>query len=138
MRLLDEVSDPDEDLGCADELVNEPVKGPPAPKKKCRHYRTYSFQFTTSVIMELVHTPVGELSEKYDIPRLTIFSWEKQLHMKIRNFRLLLEDFVFVQEVEEGFPIPRRLISKSQSGFLLEEMLTCLLASSLLKLKRSY
>ena len=48
------------------------------------------------------------------------------------------EDFIYVQEVEESFPIPRRLMKKSQSGFSLEETLTFLLALSLLKLKRSY
>ena len=71
--VLDEVSVSDEDLGCADELMNEPAAGPPASKKRHRHYRTYSLQFKTSIIMELVHTPVRELSEKYDIPRSTIF-----------------------------------------------------------------
>ena len=85
MIVLDEVSDSDEDLGCADELVNEPAEGPPAPKKRLGRYRTYSLQFKTSVVMEQVHTPVGELSERYDIPRSTIFSWEKQLRMKNRK-----------------------------------------------------
>ena len=82
MIVLDEVNDSDEDLGCANELMNEPVAGPPAPKKRRRCYRTYSLQFKTSIIMELVQTPVRELSEKYDILRSTIFSWEKQLRMK--------------------------------------------------------
>ena len=85
MIVLDEVSDSDEDLGCADELVNEPAEGPPAPKKRRGRYRTYSLQFKTSIVMELVHTPLGELSERYDIPRSTIFSWEKQLRMKNRK-----------------------------------------------------
>ncbi len=53
-----------------------------APKKKRGYYRSYSLQFKTSIVLELTHTPVGELSERYGISRSTIFSWEKQLRMK--------------------------------------------------------
>ena len=73
----DEVSDSEKDLGCADELMNEPAEGLPTPKKRHGLYWTYSLQFKISIIIELIHTPVEELSDKYNIPRSTIFSWEK-------------------------------------------------------------
>ena len=38
VTVLDEVRDSDEDLGCADELINEPAEGQPAPKKRHRCY----------------------------------------------------------------------------------------------------
>ena len=45
--VLDEVNDSDEDLGCADELVNEPAASSSVPKQRPRRYRTYSLQCTS-------------------------------------------------------------------------------------------
>lgn len=53
----------------------------PAPKKTKRgQYRSYS-QFNTSILLQMAQTPVSVLSERYSIPRSTIFSWENQMRM---------------------------------------------------------
>ena len=52
------------------------------PRKDVGTTNLTAFSFKNSVVMELEHTPVVEISEKYGIPRSTIWSWENQLRMK--------------------------------------------------------
>jgi hypothetical protein len=77
--LLDE--DHDKDCDHDDRYASEREENAPLLKKRRGHYYSYSLQFKNSIVMKLEHILV-EISEKYGIPRLTIWSWENQLRMK--------------------------------------------------------
>ncbi len=86
----------------------------PAPKKKRGQYRSYSLQFKTSVILQLAHTPVGVLSERYNIPQSTIFSWEQQMRMMNKKVAgtVVTEVHIFVPEVGNSYRIQSRWVKK--------------------------
>lgn len=48
-------------------------------KKHGGTYRSYSYGMQLSIVKELATTPISDLSQKYNVPRSTIFSWENQI-----------------------------------------------------------
>ena len=54
-------------------------------KKKRGHYKTYSLEFKLSVVREVhqMGAQIGDVAEKFKVPRSTLFDWEKQLGEKI-------------------------------------------------------
>ena len=63
----------------SDSGSNEDPEQP--PKKRCGQYRSYSLQFKKIVMNELheLGSQVGKVAEKFNTPRSTLSTWEKQL-----------------------------------------------------------